>query len=118
MALATLYLYKGMNNGLEGATLYEEDASGNVAAFDLTGASSITVQILDSSNTVVTSFTGTAVAPATNGIFNARPGASDLTVLVSNQAYYYQVKVVNSTYAQGRIFALDSDGRRLRCIVI
>jgi hypothetical protein len=110
--MSRLRLWPGYNNGLIGEILTDED--GNV--FDLTGATSIAMEIYDDANDVLATIAGT-IDDATAGEYTIKPGADSLSALTENYEYYYRIKVVSPTYAQGRLFDVDSDGRLLKCVI-
>lgn len=115
MTINKLFLFKGFNNGLENAILQTVDEDGVETVFDLTGAT-IVVEVMFGS-TVLASFNGTIIT-ADEGTFYARPDSDDLDSLTVNSTYDYRVKVTNATYTDGRIFAFDGAGRRLKCTVL
>lgn len=116
MTTTRLDLFKGYNNGILSSTLYTYDADETATVFDLTGAT-LSMEIYNEAGTVLATISGTISASPTTGEFAVVPGASSLNALTSQTEYFYRIKVVNASYAQGLLFTTDSDGNRLRCYV-
>lgn len=111
--MSRLRLWPGYNNGLIGQILKDE----NDLVFDLTGASSIALELYNSAGEVVKTITGT-IDSASDGEYSVIPGASSLSGLTIGAEYFYRLKVVSSTYPQGRLFDTDPlTGRLYRCVI-